>query len=205
MIHRIVLDALEGIIEHLSALRTKRRFRMLRAHGMRIGADTHIPASTWIDTAHSYLIAIDDNCRFGEQCLILSHDAQMDEFLDAGFLGPVTIHPWCQIGARTTILAGVEIGPRTIVTPGSVVSRSLPPDSVCGGCPARPLSALEDFLSDRQAEIEKLPHFQSELFDRMSSTPEGRTALAAALVNGGGYVLDDSTKSENITDSGSGS
>jgi acetyltransferase-like isoleucine patch superfamily enzyme len=59
--------------------------------------------------------------------LILAHDAQMDEFLDAGRIGRVVIRSHSHIGARTVILPGVEIGPRTIVGANSVVSQSLPP------------------------------------------------------------------------------
>ena len=186
MIRRALLDALDSLSQRLTVLRTRRRFEVLAARGMRIGSDTHVPASTWIDAAHCYLISIGDHCRLGEQCLILAHDSQMDEFLDAGRLGRVTLHPWCQIGARTCIMAGVEIGPRTIVAPNSVVTRSLPPDSVCGGNPARVLATLDEYLAARRTELEGLPQFDAETFRRMSGTPEGRTALAAALSLSGG-------------------
>ena len=189
-IRRILLDALESLSEKLTRLRARRRFEKLSALGLRIGADTHLPASTWIDSSHCYLITIGEHCRFGEQCLILSHDAQMDEFLDAGRLGRVTIHPWCQVGARTTVMAGVEIGPRTIVAPNSVVLRSLPPDTVCGGNPARVLATLDEFLAARRAELEKLPRFDAATYDRMRGTPEGRSELAASLSLAGGYVAE---------------
>jgi len=189
-IGRTLLDALDRMSQRIAELRARRRFARLSAQGMRVGADTHLPASTWIDASHCYLITIGDHCRFGEQCLILSHDAQMDEFLDAGRLGRVTIHPWCQVGARTTIMAGVEIGPRTIVAPNSVVLRSLPPDTVCGGNPARVLGSLDEYLDARRAEMAQQPHFDSDTYRRMRATAEGRAALAAALSQYGGYVFE---------------
>jgi len=190
MIGRLLVDGLDRIQAWASRRRAARRFESLRARGMQIGSDTQLPASTWIDAAHCYLISIGDHCRLGEQCLILSHDAQMDEFLDAGRLGQVTIRPWCQIGARVTIMPGVEIGPRTIVMPGSVVLRSLPADTVCGGNPAKVIATLEEHLAARRGELERLPRFDRKEFERLASTPEGRATLAAALTLSGCYVLE---------------
>ena len=81
------------------ALRLERRWRRLRAQGMHIGKGVNLPASTTIDESHCFLISIGDNCGFGEECHILAHDAQMDEYLNAARLGRVIIHPSCHIGA----------------------------------------------------------------------------------------------------------
>jgi UDP-3-O-[3-hydroxymyristoyl] glucosamine N-acyltransferase len=51
--------------------------------------------------------------------------------------GDVIIGEDCWIGAGTIIVAGVEIGDGTIVGAGSVVSRSLPPNSIAVGSPAK--------------------------------------------------------------------
>ena len=186
----LLLDALDALARRFDALRARRRLEVLTSHGMRVGTDTVLPASTWIDVAHCYLITIGDHCRFGEQCLILAHDAQMDEFLDAGRLGRVTIHDACQIGPRTCIMSGVDIGPRTIVAANSVVVRTLPPDTVCGGNPAKVLATLEEYLAARRAELARLPQFDADKFKEMSGTKEGRAALAAALSNAGGFVRE---------------
>ena len=78
--------------------RLENRWRNLRALGMHIGEGVFLPASTWIDIPHCYLISIGDWCAFGDGCLILAHDAQMDEFLDAGKMARVTIHESSHIG-----------------------------------------------------------------------------------------------------------
>ncbi|MGH7620291.1 MAG: hypothetical protein ACREPM_23995, partial [Gemmatimonadaceae bacterium] len=78
--------------------RVEHRWRALRAAGMHIGESVWLPSSTFIDVSHCFLISIGDNCGFGEACVILAHDAQMDEFLDAARLGRVTIHESCHIG-----------------------------------------------------------------------------------------------------------
>lgn len=43
----------------------------------------------------------------------------------------------CWIGARVTMVPGAAVGTGTIVGAGAVVTRSLPPESVCAGNPAR--------------------------------------------------------------------
>ena len=56
---------------------------------------------------------------------------------------PVTIGNDVWIGANVTILAGVEIGRRTIIAAGAVVKKSFPDGHVViGGVPARVLKTL---------------------------------------------------------------
>ncbi len=124
-----LLNVASNANERLHAARVRRRWDRLRQLGMHIGQGVNLPPSTWIDTSHCFLISIGDWCGFGEECLILAHDAQMDEYLDAAVMARVVIHESCHIGSRAVILPGVEVGPRTIVGANSVVSRSLPPDS----------------------------------------------------------------------------
>jgi maltose O-acetyltransferase len=170
----------------LDRARLARRWATLRQLGMTIGDDVFLPASTWVDTSHCFLITIGDHVGFGEECLILAHDAQMDEFLDAARIGRVIVHPSCHIGARTVILPGVEIGPRTIVGANSVVVKSLPPDSVCAGNPARVICSLDEYLQKHRGQITTSPSFQYE--SRMP-TLERRAAMRVAVREGDAYVV----------------
>jgi maltose O-acetyltransferase len=165
--------------------RLEHRWAKLRELGMHIGADVWLPESTWIDTSHCYLISIGDHCGFGEECLILAHDAQMDEFLDAARIGRVIIHDSCHVGARTVILPGVEVGPRTLVGAGSVVTASLPPDTVCAGNPARVICTLDEYLDRHRRRIAASPTFG---YDRGLSGPEWRAAVRAAVASGDAYI-----------------
>lgn len=166
--------------------RVEQRWAGLRSRGMHIGNDVWLPASTWIDNEYCFLISIGDHCGFGEECHILAHDAQMDEFLDAGRIGGVAIHSSCHIGARTVILPGVEIGPRTIVGANSVVSKSLPPDTVCAGSPARVICRLDEYLEKHRRQIERGPVFP--YVPRVLTLEEG-VAMKAALKRTGGYIV----------------
>jgi maltose O-acetyltransferase len=182
------LDWLVSLKHRLDAKRTERRWNRLRSMGMVIGHDVWLPASTWVDASHCYLISIGNHCGFGADCLILAHDAQMDEFLDAARVGRVVIHESCHIGARTIILPGVEIGPRTIVGAGSVVTKSLPPESVCAGNPAKVICGLDEYLEKHRGRLGRSPTFSFEEY--VSNPTPGRIAeLTAAVRAGDAYVV----------------
>lgn len=173
----------------LEQLRVERRWAQLRALGMHIGEDVWLPPSTWIDTAHCHLISIGDHTGFGEECMILAHDAQMDEFLDAARIGRVIIHESCHIGARCVVLPGVELGPRTIVGTCSVISKSLPADSVCAGNPAKVLCSLDEYLERHRERLVELPNFSYELYDTRALTPERRAELVRAVARQDAYIV----------------
>lgn len=56
---------------------------------------------------------------------------------------PVEIGDGCWIGARALILPGVSIGPGCVVAAGAVVTRSMPPNSIVAGNPARVIGKLD--------------------------------------------------------------
>ena len=70
---------------------------------------------------------------------------------------PVTIEDDVWVGANAVILPGVTLGKHSVVAAGSVVSRSVPPYSVCAGSPAK---AIKQFNP------------QSKIWEKIS--PNGR-------------------------------
>jgi acetyltransferase-like isoleucine patch superfamily enzyme len=55
---------------------------------------------------------------------------------------PVRIGDRVWVGLGVLILKGVEIGDGCAVAAGSIVSKSLPPATLCAGQPARPIRSL---------------------------------------------------------------
>lgn len=55
----------------------------------------------------------------------------------------------CFIGANSTILAGVTVGPNAVVAAGSVVNKDVPEGKVVGGVPARVIGEFDDQKSKR--------------------------------------------------------
>lgn len=65
------------------------------------------------------------------------------EVIDLG-ARPVVIGPDAWVGAGSTILRGVEIGARSIISAGSVVSCDIPEDSIVAGNPAVVVKRLRE-------------------------------------------------------------
>ena len=184
-----IIDFAAAVRYRVENFRLERRWTKLRRMGMGIGKGVRLPPSTWIDSSHCFLIDIEDWCFFGPECMILAHDAQMDEFLDAGRIGRVLIRSHSHIGARTVILPGVEIGPRTIVGANSVVTQTLPPDTVCAGNPARVLRTLDEYLEWHRSRMKASPTFDYMSYDDRFLTPERRAELVAAVASSDAYIV----------------
>ena len=54
---------------------------------------------------------------------------------------PVEIGDGCWVGAQAFVGPGVTLGTGAVIAAGAVVMRSVPPETVVGGNPARPLSS----------------------------------------------------------------
>lgn len=87
-------------------------------------------------------ISIGENVRCGANTLITDTDWHSDDSR-TGPNEPVTIEKNVWLGINVIVLKGVTICENTIVGAGSVVVRSLPPNVVAGGVPAKVLRSLE--------------------------------------------------------------
>jgi maltose O-acetyltransferase len=90
-------------------------------------------------------IRIGAHVRFGPQAMVITGSHEIgDSAMRAGQLlnKPIVIGDGCWLGARVTVTSGVQLGPGCVVSSGSVVQRSMPPDYLVAGNPARPVSPL---------------------------------------------------------------
>ncbi len=143
------------------------RLRALRLAGIRAGDGTGIGGRMWVaggpDPASRLTLGarcfVNDGCRFdtcapitigddvhlGHDVAVLTatHDLGGPDLRAGRTTGrPITIERGSWIGARATILAGVTIGAGSVVAAGAVVDRSVPPSTLVGGVPARPIRDL---------------------------------------------------------------
>lgn len=110
-------------------------------------------------------VYIGPNVVIGDGCKIQNHSLIYDGVIieDNVFIGPNVIttndifpdvsNDWedrfrktllkkgCSIGANTTIVCGNEIGENTLIGAGSVVTKNIPPNSVCYGNPCKLIRA----------------------------------------------------------------
>lgn len=91
-------------------------------------------------------VYIGDNVMFGPEVLLIGGDHNfkvsgklMNQVKSGGINLPIILDNDVWIGARCTVLKGVKIGEGAVVGAGSVVTKSLPPYSICVGNPCKPV------------------------------------------------------------------
>lgn len=62
-------------------------------------------------------------------------------------IGKIEVFDNVFIGAGTTILPGVKIGPNAIIGAGSVVNKDIPENSVCVGVPAKQVGTYREYVA----------------------------------------------------------
>jgi acetyltransferase-like isoleucine patch superfamily enzyme len=124
----------------------------------------------WIDDnsfiGHGCSFAAAGSIRIGKHCLlaggvsISDYDGHPTDAMlrrtspvPPEAIKPVVIGDDVWIGASATILKGVTIGDRSIVGAGAVVTRSVPPDVIVAGNPARVVKDLVSAAAERGANL----------------------------------------------------
>lgn len=134
---------------------SKRYCKYLRNKGVEVGYDTHIdPKTTSIDVSRPSLVSIGSNCYMNSGFTILTHDWVTKVFIQSGrdFLpssGRVTIGNNVSFGRNVMVLKGVTIGDNCFVGAGSIVTKSIPPNSIAAGIPCKVIMSIEDHYRNR--------------------------------------------------------
>ena len=130
------------LLIYLACFSPSLRFKRLlyRLTGMRVGRGSSVGLMAMFDVFFPELIELGENSIVGYAATILAHEFLIDECR----IGKVTIGRNVVIGANVTILPGVSVGDRTIVSAGSMINRDLPPGVLAGGVPARTIRKLDE-------------------------------------------------------------
>jgi maltose O-acetyltransferase len=108
--------------------------------GVSIGRNVSIGLSALIETAYPRLVSIGDNVTIGVRAVIIAH------FRDSTFRSRLLDRPTVRLednvylGPGVIVLPNVTIGHGSVVSAGSVVTRSVPPRTFVQGNPAKPIA-----------------------------------------------------------------
>ena len=73
------------------------------------------------------------------------------------YIGSIEVYENVMIGADSTIMYDVKIGPNAIIAAGSVVTKDVPEGTIVGGNPAKVIGKFEDFVIKRNKKTEQRP------------------------------------------------
>jgi acetyltransferase-like isoleucine patch superfamily enzyme len=114
---------------------------MHRWRGVRIGTGVQLGADVILETAYPQWISIGSNVQIGVRAMILAHSHALPPRRDQWQrYVSVQIEDEANIGAGVIVLPNVTIGRGSVVSPGSVVTHSVPAMTVVRGNPAKPIA-----------------------------------------------------------------
>lgn len=107
------------------------------------------------------LIAFHNNIIIGANVSFVTHDAAHwilnNQAAKEGIrrpavqekVGCIEIRDNVFVGAGSTLMHGISVGPNAIIGAGSIVTRDVPPNSVVAGVPARVIGTYDDYVAKR--------------------------------------------------------
>ena len=124
-----------GAYVHIAPTAIIKGGRMPRSR-LIIGDHSRIFPFCWLEPGEG--MTIGRQVGIGGHNLLFTHGAWSDYLLGGPIgYGPITIEDNVWLPWRIMVLSNVTIGRNSVIMAGSVVSRSIPPNSIAGGMPAK--------------------------------------------------------------------
>ena len=115
--------------------------------GVKIGANCLISTRYW--SSEPYLITIGNHVQVTDCVSFHTHgggNSIRKEHPEFDAFGKIIIEDWAYIGAWSHIMAGVTIGEGALIAAGSVVTKSVPANTVVGGNPAKFICTTDEYI-----------------------------------------------------------
>lgn len=115
--------------------------------GVKIGENCLISTRYW--SSEPYLITIGNHVQVTDCVSFHTHgggNSIRKEHPEFDAFGKIIIEDWAYIGAWSHIMPGVTIGEGALVAAGSVVTKSVPSNTVVGGNPAKYISTTDEYI-----------------------------------------------------------
>ena len=131
----------------------KRKY--LNKKGARIGKNTRLICNVDAFGTEPYLIETGDDCLFASNVNFITHDGAVKVLNSLGkfngskmdIIAPIKIGNNVYIGMGAYIMPGVQIGDNCIIGAGSIVTKSIPANSVAVGIPARVIEDVDTYFA----------------------------------------------------------
>jgi acetyltransferase-like isoleucine patch superfamily enzyme len=125
------------------------RLFFYRLRGTKIGRDVYIVQGVFLEESRPWLLHIEDRVRIGTGVVVTTHDGLYTLYLKdmPHRYAPVVFKRESSICPGAVILPGVTVGEQSIVAPGAVVNRDVPPRTIVAGIPATTLMTMDEALA----------------------------------------------------------
>jgi acetyltransferase-like isoleucine patch superfamily enzyme/acyl carrier protein len=130
---------LQCVALYIPGYRTSRVW-LHRMRGVSIGRNTSIGLSALIETAYPRLVSIGDNVTIGARVIIIGHLRDSTDNARLHGRHTVRLEDNVYLGPGVIVLPNVTIGQGSVVSAGSVVTHSVPPQTLVQGNPAKPIA-----------------------------------------------------------------
>ncbi|MFS1439386.1 acyltransferase [Shewanella sp. 10N.286.48.A6] len=136
-----------------------------RKCGVIFGKNCSLLTTNW--GTEPFLITLGDNVTITSGVRILTHDGSLRLIKDNNGnrfykYQKVIIGNNVFVGINSVIMPGVSIGSNSIVGAHSVVTKSIPPNSIYAGNPARKVSSFDAFQEKAKANFYTIPDLNSK-------------------------------------------
>ena len=144
-------------IKLLLARNGVKRAEILKKENVFYHMGEHCYWHSWNIPNETYCLNIHNNVAVAANVTFLTHDVMewIFNYSSGGqvfeqYIGSIEIFDNCFIGANSTIMYNVKIGPNAIVAAGSVVTKNVPVGCIVGGNPARVIGKYDDLVEKRK-------------------------------------------------------
>lgn len=131
--------------------KSEQAIKMARKIGVNVGKNCKFsPTIHW--GSEPFLITIGNQVLISYMVDFITHDGgtwvfrNLPQYKGIMKIGRIIIQDNCMIGAHSIILPGVIIGKNCVVGAGSVVTKSLKPNGVYAGNPAKFICSINDYV-----------------------------------------------------------
>lgn len=140
-----IINIISKIIWELVGLTNKEKYA--RHYGVEIGHNCLF--DTTRIGAEPYLISIGNNVQITSNVYFHTHGGghvARGMYPDFDIFGKIVVEDGAYVGSGSHIMAGVTIGKGALVAAGSIVTKSVPANMVVGGCPAKTICTVEEYV-----------------------------------------------------------